>query len=161
MVPDAQYNPDTVCLQGQNDRNRPLLCYADVCHFTYRNLVGIMRHMTERDGTAGRRRLPKGIAFEIADLVLAQSWAAGQEAGIAIRLDHGAEDEEYEEVIELHTGAGPAPRLILWRNLIEIVVQPLPGRKQSFASMAEALDSLLPKQRAVLTDISAPAWPVD
>ena len=120
-----------------------------------------MRHLTERDGTAAGHRPPKGIAFEIADLVLAQSWAAAQDLTMAVCLDHGAEDEEYEEVIELHTGGNLASRSILWRNPTAVFVQPLLGRKQCFSSVAEALDSLLPKQRAVLTDISAPAWPVD
>ncbi len=120
-----------------------------------------MRDLTECGGSAAMHRLPKGIAFEIADLVLARSWAAGSGFRMAIRLDHGAEDEEYDEVIELHRGRSSASRLIMWRHLTGVFVQPLLGRKQRFGSVAEALDSLLPKQRPVLSDILAPAWPVD
>jgi hypothetical protein len=111
-------------------------------------------------GTAATPLPPKGIAFEVADLVLVQSWAACTGTLVAIRLDHGAEDEEYEEVIELHTPGSSASRLLMWRNLTGVFVQPLLGRKQGFASVADALDSLHPKQRAELSDILAPAWPV-
>jgi hypothetical protein len=92
---------------------------------------------------------------------LVQSWAACSGIRMVIRLDHGAEDEEYDEVIELQTSGSSASRLIMWRNLTGVFVQPLLGRKQSFVSVAEALDSLLPKQRPELSDIFAPAWPVD
>jgi hypothetical protein len=118
-----------------------------------------MRDLTGR-GAAATPVPPKGIAFEIADLVLVQSWAACTGTRLAVRLDHGAEDEEYEEVIELHTASGSASRLIMWRNLTGVFVQPLLGRKQSFVCVAEALDSLHPKQRAELSDILAPAWPL-
>nr|WP_294545402.1 hypothetical protein [uncultured Rhodopila sp.] len=118
-----------------------------------------MRDLTGR-GTAAMPFPPKGIAFEIADLVLVQSWAACTATRVAIRLDHGAEDEEYEEVIELHTASSSASRLIMWRNPTGVFVQPLLGRKQCFACVADALDSLHPKQRAELSDILAPAWPV-
>jgi hypothetical protein len=120
-----------------------------------------MHNLTGRGGTAAVHRVPKGIAFEIADLVLVQSWAACTGIRMAVRLDHGAEDEEYDEVIEFHMASGSASRLIMWRNLTGVFVQPLLGRKQSFASVAEALDTILPNQRAELSDIMAPAWPVD
>ena len=116
--------------------------------------------MCDLTGRGAAAMPPKGIAFEIADLVLMQSWAACTGTPVAVRLDHGAEDEEYEEVIELHTAGGSASRLIMWRNLTRVFVQPLLGRKQSFACVAEALDSLHPKQSAELSDILAPAWPV-
>jgi hypothetical protein len=121
-------------------------------------MVGIMRDLGRRGQNAAA---PKGIAFEISDLVLAQSWAAFNEARMVVRLDHGSEDEEYEEVIDLRAGPGLGTRLILWRNATTVFVQPVPGRKQNFDSVAEAFDSLLPKHRAVLSDISAAAWPID
>jgi hypothetical protein len=122
---------------------------------------GIMRNLTGRGRTAAMHRLPKGIAFDIADLVLVQSWSACTGIRMAVRLDHGAEDEEYDEVIELHMASSSASRLIMWRNLTGVFVQPLLGRKQDFGSVAEALDSIVPKHSAELSDILAPAWPVD
>lgn len=120
-----------------------------------------MRTVTGRGGSAATHRWPKGIAFDIADLVLVQSWSACTGVRMGVRLDHGAEDEEYDEVIELHMASSSASRLIMWRNQTGVFVQPLLGRKQDFASVAEALDSIVPKQRAELSDILAPAWPVD
>ena len=120
-----------------------------------------MRALAVRNGMAAARRRPKGLAFEIADLVLAQSRAAFNNSRILVRLDHGAEDEEYEEVVALYTGSSSTSRLIMWRSETVIVVQPILGRKQEFPSMAEALDSIFPKGHTVLSDIFATAWPVD
>jgi hypothetical protein len=78
---------------------------------------------------------------------------------MVVRVDHCAEDEEYEEVIEIHCGTSSASRLIMWRNGEAVFVQPLLGRKQEYSSVAEALEYLFPKQREVLTDIVAWTWP--
>jgi hypothetical protein len=110
---------------------------------------------------AATRRLPKGLAFDIADLVLAGSWASFNDARMTIRLDHGTEDEEYEEVIDFYAGCASTSRLIMWRNADAVFVQPVPGRKQLFGSLGEALDSVFPNQPPVLSDIVAAAWPVD
>jgi hypothetical protein len=118
-----------------------------------------MRDSAEPGGTGTTQHLPTGLAFEIADLMLAESWAVFNEARFAIRLDHGAEDEEYEEVIDLGTGRNSASRLIMWRSATDVFVQPLPGRQQKFRSVAEALESVFPGRRAALTDIVAAAWP--
>jgi hypothetical protein len=119
-----------------------------------------MRDLTAGGRTAAMPHPPKGLAFAIADLVLVQSWAVCTGIPVAVRLDHGAEDEEYEEVIELHTASSSASRLIMWRNLTGVFVQPLLGRRQSFVSVAEALDSFHPAQCAELSDIEAADWPV-
>jgi hypothetical protein len=111
-------------------------------------------------GTAAvSKRSLKGLAFEIADLLLVESWAAFHDSRMVVRVDHCAEDEEYEEVIEIHCGTSSASRLIMWRNGEAVFVQPLLGRKQEYSSVAEALEYLFPKQREVLTDIVAWTWP--
>ncbi len=103
----------------------------------------------------------KGFAFEIADLVFIKSWAEAHDFQMLVLLDHGAEGEEYEEVVTFRTTMRPLSRLIMWRNAEAVFVQPLVGRRQQYANVGEALESLLPKQRVVLTDIVATAWPTD
>jgi hypothetical protein len=102
---------------------------------------------------------PKGIAFDIADLLRARSWAGFHDRQMQIWLDHGTEDEEYEEVITFYTRTNPLTGSILWRTARAVFVQPLLGRKRRYASLAAALDGLLPKQRVVVTDIAATVWP--
>jgi hypothetical protein len=60
-----------------------------------------------------QRRTLKGLAFEIADLVRIQGWAAQNAVRMDIRLDHGVEGEEYEEVIAFRTDA-TACFLLMW-----------------------------------------------
>jgi hypothetical protein len=102
---------------------------------------------------------PKGIAFDIADLLRARSWAGLHGWQMQIWLDHGREDQEYEEVIAFCTGTNPLTGSILWRTAKSVFVQPVLGRKRRCASVAAALDGLLPKQPSVVTDIAATAWP--
>jgi hypothetical protein len=114
-----------------------------------------------RDVTAARRALPKGAAFEIADLILARSWADRYDIAMIVRLDHGASvDEDYEEVIAFQTDLSPLNRVFIWRNTRTVFVQPLVGRARQYDSVAAALESLLPAQNVTLSDISAPDWPV-
>jgi hypothetical protein len=62
-----------------------------------------MRDLTKRPTLAVP---PKGLAFEIADLLLAREWAERHNLRMLIRLDHGAAvGEEYEEVITFQTQA--------------------------------------------------------
>lgn len=103
----------------------------------------------------------KGVAFEIADLLLAQAWAGRHEIEICIRLDHSTPTEEYEEVIALRgTNLRIAP-VIIWRIANAIRVQPLVGRGRQYHSVSDALDSLIPEKDAAVTDIVATQWPAD
>ena len=119
-----------------------------------------MRDLTKRP--ASDARLPKGLAFEIADLVLVKSWAELHDFRMTVRLDHGAAvDEDYEEVVTFRTKTSPLYRSVLWRNEMAVFIQPLVGKVKQYGSVAEALDSLLPKSSVVLTDIVINgAWPV-
>jgi hypothetical protein len=103
--------------------------------------------------------LPKGLAFEIEDLLLVKDWAELNDVRFAVRLDHGSEHEEYDEVIALQTDAQPYLSLLLWRNSQSVFVQPLIGRNLAFGSVGEALASLPVREDVVLTDITATAWP--
>jgi hypothetical protein len=103
-----------------------------------------MRGVTERGLIAEPVRAPKGLAFDIADLVLAKNWAGYRDFRMAIRLDHGTDHEEYEEILEFRQGLRSAFRFILWRNEISVFVQPLLGRRQEFSSVTAALKVCAP-----------------
>jgi hypothetical protein len=103
--------------------------------------------------------LPKGLSFEIADLRLVQRWTNLHGYHMSVHLDHGAEDEEYEELIAVHKERSRHCRWMMWRNAEAVFVQPIIGRRRQHVSVAAALDSLLPHQRLILTDIAATAWP--
>jgi hypothetical protein len=108
-----------------------------------------------------RPGLPMGLAFEVGDLILAKSWASFHDARMTIRLDHGSEHEEYEEILEFRWGRKADVRFILWRGLCAVFIQPLPGRRRAFGSLAAALDSVHVETPVRLTDIIAATWPRD
>lgn len=87
---------------------------------------------------------PKGLAFEIPDLMLLQGWAEFHDVQMVVELDHCVEGEEYEEVVAFYASASQLRRWLMWRDASEIVVQPLLGRACRFASVADALESLIP-----------------
>jgi hypothetical protein len=89
-------------------------------------------------------KAPTGLAFTIADLVVLHGWAEFHGLRMVIELDHCVEGDEYEEVAALYAEGCALRRWILWRDAGEIVVQPLLGRGQRFATVSEALDVLLP-----------------
>src|ERR1700757_3558784 len=86
---------------------------------------------------------PKGLSFEIADLILLQGWAEFHDVRMVVELDHWVEGEEYEEVVALYTKDRLPRRWIVWSSDSEVVVQPLLGRGRHFGSVADALESLI------------------
>jgi hypothetical protein len=92
-------------------------------------------------------KLLKGLSFDLAELTLVQGWSAFHNLRMVVRLDHGSDAEEYEEVLAFHAGASPLCRWIMWRNAAAVFAQPLVGRSQCHGSVAEALAALAPKQR--------------
>jgi hypothetical protein len=116
------------------------------------------------DGSViGRKPLsfprPKGLSFEVKDLVLIRDWADLHDVIVAVRIDHGTTGEEYEEVIAFHTRLSPVCLLIMWRNAEAVFLQPLLGERQQYGWVGDALASLRLKHRVILTDITAIAWP--
>jgi hypothetical protein len=101
----------------------------------------------------------KGIAFDVADLLRARSWAAFYEWQFKIWLDHGTEDEDYDEVIAFSAGMSPRTASIMWRTAQAIFVQPLLGKPRRYTSVAEALTGLLPKQPVGVADTKAATKP--
>jgi hypothetical protein len=86
---------------------------------------------------------PTGLAFEISDLMLLQSWGQLHGFRMVVELDHWVEGEEYEEVVAFYAKDSTLRRWILWRSATDIVVQPLIGRASRFESVADGLDRLV------------------
>ena len=104
---------------------------------------------------------PKGIAFDIAELLLVQAWAEANDVTMRIYLDHGSRAEEYEEAIAIQPRGGPVGRSLIWRNQAYVYVQPLLGRRRRYTSVSAAVESLAPEGRVSVTDIVAKSWPKD
>ncbi|HBK04729.1 MAG TPA: hypothetical protein DDZ81_02570 [Acetobacteraceae bacterium] len=101
----------------------------------------------------------RGLSFSIADLILIGSWSEAIGVRMAVRLDHGSDTEEFEEVLAFHTKAGHPCRFIMWRDEDAVHVQPLIGRTRRYESAAAALAGLAPRQIVVVTDVKATRWP--
>src|SRR5690348_18218426 len=88
----------------------------------------------------------RGLAFDIADLILIRCWAERHDCRISIRLDHGVfadeHTEEYEEVIAFLEGPRSHCRLIMWRDATTVFIQPLAGRVRQYSSVTEALNGM-------------------
>jgi hypothetical protein len=100
-----------------------------------------------------------GLSFSIAELTLVEAWAEAQGLRMVVRLDHGSETEEYEEVIAFRTTWGRPRRAIMWRDYEAVYLQPLIGRTRRYRSVAETIASLTPRQTVAVTDVTAPNWP--
>ncbi len=101
----------------------------------------------------------RGLSFSIAELTLVAAWAEAQGLQMRVRLDHGSETEEYEEVVAFDTTWGRPRRTIMWRDHGAVYVQPLIGRTRSYQSVADAIATLAPPEIVVVTDVMAPSWP--
>jgi hypothetical protein len=85
--------------------------------------------------------IPAGLAFEVADLILLQSWAEFHDMRMAIELDHCDADGEYEEMVVIYAKESHEVRWLIWRSG-EIIVQPLIGRSIHCPSVADAVERL-------------------
>jgi hypothetical protein len=117
-----------------------------------------MRDLTKRDIVAAPIGVPKGLAFEIADLVLMKGCADFRDLRMVVRLDHGADDEDYEEVVAFHATMDSPSLFIMWRNAKSVFVQL--GHRW-YGSAAAALESLSYEAAPDLTNINAPTWPTN
>ena len=101
----------------------------------------------------------RGLSFSIADLLLVGAWSAARGLEMVVRLDHGSETEEYEEVIAFHTPSGRPCRFIMWRDVRSVYVQPLIGRLRRYDSVVDAIVAMTPQRPVVTTDVMASRWP--
>jgi hypothetical protein len=101
----------------------------------------------------------RGLSFDIADLMLFGAWAESRNLRMTVRLDHGVDGEEFEEVLAFSKGDSPLTRWLMWRDKTAVFVQPIIGRTQRFKTSGEVMESLTRKTRVRVTDIKAAAWP--
>ena len=124
-------------------RTRACLCHtrpdthlqSPACHLNSSGQLGLALRADEP------RFSPTGLAFDISDLMAIIAWADRNDVRMVVRLDHGVDDEEYEEVIAFQTKRNVC-FLLLWRDENTVFAQPLPGRRMRFSSVTEALDRL-------------------
>jgi hypothetical protein len=100
-----------------------------------------------------------GLSFSIAELTLVEAWAEAHGLQMVVRLDHGSETEEYEEVIAFRTTWGRPRRTIMWRDYEAVYVQPMIGRTRRHRTVAEAIATMAPRPTDVVTDVTALRWP--
>ena len=100
----------------------------------------------------------KDLCFSIAELTLIESWSKANALRMAVRLDHGSDTEEYEEVLALHIGTSNLCHWILWRDADAVYLQPLIARLRRYRSVAEAFEALAEKSLCSLTDITPACW---
>jgi hypothetical protein len=102
------------------------------------------------------KTLPVGVAFELADLFIAQGWATYHNLRLVIELDYAAEGEEYEEVLAFYPPNGSFRKWTMWRTTRNIAVQTARGRVICFASVVDALDGLMPSRPRLAPTRPAP-----
>lgn len=90
------------------------------------------------------KSLPLGAAFELADLFMVQGWAAYHNLRLAIELDHAVDGAAFEEVLAFYPPNSSFRKWTMWRGTGSIAVQTAKGRVIRFASIADALDGLIP-----------------
>jgi hypothetical protein len=102
----------------------------------------------------------RGLSFDLSELTLIRCWSQASSLRMVIRLDHGSDTEEFEEVLAFHVGDSATCCWIMWRDANAVFVQPLIGRIQGYGSVAEAFEALVVKRPVFLTDIKAAGWPI-
>jgi hypothetical protein len=95
----------------------------------------------------------KGLSFGIADLVLIQDLSKAHDLRMVVQLDHGSDVEEYEEVLAFYSGINPEWRWMMWRNANTVYLRSMDGRSRRYRSPAQAIEALVRREDAVLTDI--------
>jgi hypothetical protein len=101
----------------------------------------------------------RGLSFSVPELTLARCWSQASSLRMVIRLDHGSDADQFEEVLAFHIRDSSLCGWIMWRNKDAVFVQPLIGRIQRYCSVAEAFEAWI-RQPVVLTDIKAAIWPI-
>jgi hypothetical protein len=87
---------------------------------------------------------PKGLSFELSDLIMVLGWSEFHDLRMVVELDNYIGGEEYEEIVAFYPPDSEFRRWSMWRSKEEIVAQPTVGRAMHFTSVAGALESLIP-----------------
>jgi hypothetical protein len=104
-------------------------------------------------------KILKGLSFAVADLILIRAWSEAHAMRMVVRLDHGSDHEQYEEVLVLYPFGSPLCRWIIWQEAEAVRVQPLIGRSQRYGSVADVIEALMPPKPVAQTHIRATRWP--
>jgi hypothetical protein len=91
-------------------------------------------------------RIPKGLSFDVSDLLLVRAWADYHDLRMEVELDFAAERDEFEEIVGLFAPRTGSRRWMLWRSTDGIIAQPMVGRPRMFDNVADALETLIPVQ---------------
>ncbi|PPQ35229.1 hypothetical protein CCS01_08485 [Rhodopila globiformis] len=105
-------------------------------------------------------KILKGLSFAIPDLILVQAWSEAHAMRMVVRLDHGSDNEQYEEVLAVYPFGSLPCRWIIWQEAGGVYVQPVNGRSQHYGSVVEALEALTPSKPIAQTHIRATRWPI-
>src|ERR1700712_4498239 len=91
------------------------------------SLIAVIAKPSEVEMTTPRlpSRKLKGLSFSLPELNLVRCWSQAGSLRVALRLDHGSDTEEFEEVLAFHTIDSPVCRWIMWRNESAVFIQPL------------------------------------
>jgi hypothetical protein len=100
-----------------------------------------------------------GLSFSLAEHILAGACSQANSLRTVIRLDHGSDTEEFEEVLAFYCHRSQC-RWIMWRDTNTVFLQRPLGSVHQYGSVSEALEALETGPPAVLTDIVADTWPV-
>jgi hypothetical protein len=87
---------------------------------------------------------PRGLSFELSDLIMVLAWSEFHDLRMVVELDNYIGGDEYEEVLVFYPSDAGFRRWTMWRSNEHIVVQTTVGRTMHFTSVAGALDSLIP-----------------
>jgi hypothetical protein len=81
---------------------------------------------------------PRGVAFEIDDLIALRAWANDHDVQMAIEL--GSED--YEELLSFQAQRAASQRWVMWRTSQDVVVKPLIGRPRRFPAVNAMMEAM-------------------
>jgi hypothetical protein len=94
-----------------------------------------------------RSKMLKGLSFEIADLLLIKDRSQAHGLHMVVRLDHGSDVDEYEEVLAFHSVADLQCRSFMWRSSSAVFVRSIGGRSGRYQSAAQAIEAVVRAQR--------------
>jgi hypothetical protein len=97
----------------------------------------------------------RGLSFEISDLILIKDRSEAHDLRMVVQLDYGSDVEEYEEVLAFYSATSPQLQWMMWRNACAVFVRSIDGRGGRYRSAAQAIEALVRKAGAVLTNIKA------
>lgn len=97
-------------------------------------------------------KVPKGLSFDIADLILVRNRSEANGLRVVVELDHGSDVEEYEEILAIHAETSPQCRWLMWRNAKSVFVRSIGGRALRYGSATQAIDALVRKLRVTSPD---------